>query len=78
MKLLIDRASVEKHIYGRTGITIGNFVNHPARFPWNSTQWEFNVEKANQLLEQAGWQPDPQWHSHKKRQKSQARFPDID
>jgi peptide/nickel transport system substrate-binding protein len=55
MKLLVDRASVEKHIYGRTGIATGNFVNNPPRFVSKNTQWEFNVEKANQLLEQAGW-----------------------
>ena len=55
MKLLVDRASVEKHIYGRTGIATGNFVNNPARFVSKNTQWELNVEKANQLLDQSGW-----------------------
>ncbi len=55
MKLLVDRASVEKHIYGRTGIATGNFINNPARFVSKNTKWEFNIEKANQLLEQAGW-----------------------
>jgi peptide/nickel transport system substrate-binding protein len=59
MKLLIDRASVEKHIYGRTGIATGNFVNNPPRFVSKNTQWEFNIEKANQLLEQAGWKRGP-------------------
>jgi peptide/nickel transport system substrate-binding protein len=55
LKLLVDRASVEKHIYGRTGIATGNFVNNPQRFASKNTQWEFNIEKANQLLDQAGW-----------------------
>src|SRR5262245_15801554 len=55
MKLLVDRASVEKHIYGRTGIATGNFVNNPARFVSKNTQWEFKIEKANELLEKAGW-----------------------
>jgi peptide/nickel transport system substrate-binding protein len=55
MKLLVDRGSVEKHIYGRTGIATGNFVNNPQRFVSKNTQWEFNIEKANQLLEQSGW-----------------------
>ena len=55
MKLLVDRASVEKYIYGRTGIATGNFVNNPPRFVSKNTQWKFNIEKANQLLEQAGW-----------------------
>jgi peptide/nickel transport system substrate-binding protein len=53
--LLVDRASVEKHIYGRTGIATGNFLNNPKRYASTNTHWEFNIEKANQLLEQAGW-----------------------
>jgi peptide/nickel transport system substrate-binding protein len=55
LSLLVDRASVEQHIYGRTGIATGNFINNPPRFVSKNTHWEFNVEKANQLLEQAGW-----------------------
>ena len=30
--LLVDRKSVEDHIYGRTGIATGNFVNNPEQF----------------------------------------------
>jgi peptide/nickel transport system substrate-binding protein len=53
--LLVDRASVQAHIYGRTGIATGNFVNNPPKFVSKNTNWEFNIEKANQLLDQAGW-----------------------
>jgi peptide/nickel transport system substrate-binding protein len=59
MKLLVDRAAVEKHIYGRTGIATGNFVNNPPRFVSKNTQWEFNIDKANQLLDEAGWKHGP-------------------
>ena len=55
LALLVDRDSIEKHIYGRTGIATGNFVNNPPKFVSKNTRWEFNIEKANQLLEQAGW-----------------------
>jgi peptide/nickel transport system substrate-binding protein len=55
LKLLVDRAAVEKYIYGRTGIATGNFVNNPQRFASKNTHWEFSIEKANQLLEEAGW-----------------------
>ena len=55
LALLVDRESIEKHIYGRTGIATGNFVNNPPKFVSKNTRWEFNIEKANQLLEQAGW-----------------------
>ena len=53
--MLIDRKSVEDHIYGRTGTATGNFVNGPPRFVSKNTKWEFNVDKANQILEDAGW-----------------------
>ncbi|MBI1942541.1 MAG: peptide ABC transporter substrate-binding protein [Betaproteobacteria bacterium] len=55
MAMLVDRAAVQKHIYGRTGIATGNFLNNPPRFTSKNTRWEFNVEKANQLLDAAGW-----------------------
>jgi peptide/nickel transport system substrate-binding protein len=56
LALLVDRASVEAHIYGRTGIATGNFVNNPQRFVSKSTKWEFDIGKANKLLDEAGWQ----------------------
>jgi peptide/nickel transport system substrate-binding protein len=55
INLLIDRVSVQKFIYGRTGAATANFVNNPERFRSKNTKFEFNVEKANQILETAGW-----------------------
>jgi peptide/nickel transport system substrate-binding protein len=57
--LLVDRASVQEHIYGRTGIATGNFLNNPKSYVSKNTKWEFNVEKANQILEAAGWKRGP-------------------
>jgi peptide/nickel transport system substrate-binding protein len=57
--MLVDRKSVEDHIYGRTGLATGNFLNNPERFRSKTTNWEFNVEKASQLLEDAGWKKGP-------------------
>jgi peptide/nickel transport system substrate-binding protein len=57
--MLVDRKSVEDHIYGRTGLATGNFLNNPERFRSKNTKWEFNVEKASQLLEDAGWKKGP-------------------
>jgi peptide/nickel transport system substrate-binding protein len=54
--LLVDRASVEAHIYGRTGVATGNFVNAPRRFVSTNTKWEFDIGKAAKLLDEAGWQ----------------------
>jgi peptide/nickel transport system substrate-binding protein len=55
LALLVDRGSVEAHIYGRTGVATGNFINNPPRFVSKNTRWEFNIDNANQLLDQAGW-----------------------
>ncbi len=55
INLLIDRASIEKFIYGRTGVATANFVNNPERFRSKNTKFEFNIEKANAVLEAAGW-----------------------
>ncbi len=55
LNMLVDRAAVEKFIYGRTGVATRNFVNNPKRFVSKSTQFEFNIDKANQVLEAAGW-----------------------
>jgi peptide/nickel transport system substrate-binding protein len=55
LNLLVDRGSVQEQIYGRTGIATANFLNAPSRFVSKSTKWEFSVEKANQILEAAGW-----------------------
>ena len=59
LALLVDRASVEAHIYGRTGLATGNFINNPSRFVSKYTRWEFNIDKANQVLDEAGWQRGP-------------------
>jgi peptide/nickel transport system substrate-binding protein len=55
INLLIDRASIEKFIYGRTAFATANFLNNPERFRSKNTKFEFSIEKANQVLEAAGW-----------------------
>jgi len=55
LNLLVDRASVQEEIYGRLGRSTANFLNAPSRFRSQSLKWEFNVDKANQILDQAGW-----------------------
>src|SRR5690349_16665465 len=55
INLLIDRASIEKFIYGRTGTATANFLNNPERFRSPNIKFELNIEKANSILEEAGW-----------------------
>ena len=59
ISLLIDRSSIEKFIYGRTGSATANFLNSPERVRSKNTKFEFNIEKANQILEAAGWKKGP-------------------
>jgi peptide/nickel transport system substrate-binding protein len=55
LNVLVDRGSIQEEIYGRTGVATANFVNAPSRFVSKNTKWEFSVDKANQILEAAGW-----------------------
>jgi len=55
LALLVDKASIEKFIYGRTGRATANYVDYPERFRSKNTSFEFNVDKANALLDKAGW-----------------------
>lgn len=55
LNLLVDRQSVQDHIYGRGGIATRNFLNNPKRFRSSKTDFEFNVEKAIKILEDGGW-----------------------
>src|SRR4030095_3578303 len=55
MALLADRKGMQDFIYGRTGMATSNFVNNPPRFVSKNTKFEFNIDKANQILDAAGW-----------------------
>ena len=55
LALLVDKDSIEKFIYGRTGQATANFINNPERFRSKNTKYEFNIDKANALLDKAGW-----------------------
>jgi peptide/nickel transport system substrate-binding protein len=57
LNLLVDRASVQQYIYGRTGIATANFVNAPKKFVSTNSHYAFSVEKAIKLLDDAGWKP---------------------
>ncbi len=55
MAMLIDRNALEQFIYGRGGPATANFLNNPPRFVSPNMRWEFSIEKANQILDAAGW-----------------------
>ena len=55
MKLLVDKNSIQQYIYGRTGRATTNTINGPDKFVSKNTSFEFDVAKANKLLDEAGW-----------------------
>ncbi len=55
MGLLVDRKGVQDFIYGRTGVATANFLNNPPRFASKNLKFEFNIDKANQVLEAGNW-----------------------
>lgn len=50
----VDRAAISA-LYGRTGPLTTNLVVSPIAFASPNTGWEFNLDKAAALLDEAGW-----------------------
>ena len=53
--LLTDRRAIQQHVYGRGGVATANILNNPARFNSTGMSLESSLDKANALLEAAGW-----------------------
>ena len=70
LNLLVDRGAVQEQIYGRGGQTSANFLNSPSRFYSRNTRWEFNVDKANQVLDAGGLEARGRRHPGEGRQSS--------
>jgi peptide/nickel transport system substrate-binding protein len=54
ISLGIDRKAISK-LYGKVGRVATNILISPARYNSPNTTWEFNLEKAASILDQAGW-----------------------
>ena len=77
LSLLVDRSAVQEQIYGRQGRTSANFLNAPSKFRSGNMKWEFNVDKANALLEQAGWKKGADGIRAKDGKRLKVRVPDV-
>lgn len=55
LALLFDRAGIQQFVYGRTGVATPNVLVNPARYTSGNLKPEFGVEKANAVLDAAGW-----------------------
>jgi peptide/nickel transport system substrate-binding protein len=55
LTLLLERKSIQGFVYGRAGVATPNFLNNPTRLNSPNVKDEFSVERANAVLDAAGW-----------------------
>lgn len=55
LNVLVNRQAVQDFIYGKAGIATRNFLNNPPQFRSSQTEFEFDIDKANKILDDAGW-----------------------
>ena len=55
LALLFDRKAVQEFVYGRAGVATTNILNNPQPYNSPNTRSEYSVDKANALLDSAGW-----------------------
>jgi peptide/nickel transport system substrate-binding protein len=55
LALAIDRDTIAKQLYGPTGNASANILTTPSNLASKNTSFEYNIDKANQLLDQAGY-----------------------
>jgi peptide/nickel transport system substrate-binding protein len=55
LNLLVDRKGMQDFVFGRTGVATTNFINNPTLYNSPNTRSEFNIAKAEGVLEAAGW-----------------------
>lgn len=53
--LLCDRDTIAQSLYGKAGVATPNVLNAPQVVYSKNTSYEFSVEKAGALLDDAGW-----------------------
>ncbi len=56
MAMAIDRDTMAKQLYGPTGSASSNILTTPTNLASKNTSFEYNIDKANSLLDQAGYQ----------------------
>jgi peptide/nickel transport system substrate-binding protein len=55
MTLAIDRAAIARQLYGELGEATANLLTTPEDLKSPNTSFEFNIERANQILDDAGY-----------------------
>ena len=55
ISLAIDRETITEQLYGEAGNVATNFTVSPEKYVSPNTEYEFDLEKAATLLDDAGW-----------------------
>jgi peptide/nickel transport system substrate-binding protein len=55
MALAVDRETIAKQLYGDSGAPAANLLTMPVNLQSKNTTWEYNLDKANRLLDEAGF-----------------------
>jgi len=55
MALAIDKETMVKQLYGETGVVTNNVLTTPGNLDSKNTKQEFSIEKANKILDDAGY-----------------------
>ena len=56
LSLAVDRDTIAEQLYGVTGQATANFLGAPPEYVSPNTSYEFDLNKASVLLDEAGWQ----------------------
>ncbi len=51
----IDRDTIAQQLYGVTGTATSNFLVAPEQYVSTNTSYEYNLDRAKKLLDEAGW-----------------------
>ncbi|MEZ4520164.1 MAG: ABC transporter substrate-binding protein [Thermomicrobiales bacterium] len=55
LSYLCDRDTIATQLYGPTGNPASNILTQPPRFASTNTTYEFNIDRAREILADAGW-----------------------
>ncbi|MBA2758897.1 MAG: twin-arginine translocation signal domain-containing protein [Chloroflexia bacterium] len=58
MNLAVDRTLIAEQFYGAADSATANILSGSDVFESPNTSWEFNLEEANRILDEAGWERD--------------------
>jgi peptide/nickel transport system substrate-binding protein len=63
MNLAVDRELIAGQFYGDPESATANVLSGNDVFESPNTSWEFNLDEANRILDEAGWAKDGDWRS---------------